>query len=109
MTHDFGLRGHAVGFVDDDDIPAAAGHRAEVHAPQQVPVEADGSAYFEAPVRNPIYFHAIDQHGTAVQSMRSETYVHHGEQLHVTNGSIKTGVHGGSRTTAGQFGPARPT
>ncbi len=46
-----------------------------------VPVEADGSAYFEAPVGKPIYFQAIDQHGTAVQSMRSATYVHPGEQL----------------------------
>lgn len=46
-----------------------------------VPVEADGSAYFEAPVGKPIYFQAIDQHGTAVQSMRSVTYVHPGEKL----------------------------
>ena len=43
--HDFGLRGHAVGFVDDDDFPAAAGHRAEVHAPQQV---FDGAAVLRA-------------------------------------------------------------
>ena len=160
-----------------------------------VPVEADGSVYFQAPVGKPIYFQAIDQHGTAVQSMRSVTYVHPGEQLscqgcherkhdppnrspqlplalrrepspiqpdvegsnpfnyvrlvqpvldrhcvgchqekraldlsgqpgaahgwtrsyanladkygfyfHVTNGSIKQGVHGGSRTIAGEFG-----
>lgn len=160
-----------------------------------VPVEADGSAYFQAPVGKPIYFQALDQQGTAVQSMRSVTYVHPGEQLtcqgcherkhdpphrspqlplalrrepspirpdvagsnpfnyvrlvqpvldrhcvgchqekqaldlsgkpgaahgwtqsyasladkygfyfHVTNGSIKLGVHGGSRTLAGQFG-----
>jgi hypothetical protein len=46
-----------------------------------VPVEQDGSVYFEAPVGKPIYFQAIDQHGTAVQSMRSVTYVHPGEQL----------------------------
>jgi hypothetical protein len=46
-----------------------------------VPVEADGSVYFEAPVGKPIYFQAIDQHGTAVQSMRSVTYVHPGEKL----------------------------
>ncbi len=162
-----------------------------------VPVDPDGSVYFEAPVGKPIYFQAIDQHGLAVQSMRSLTYVHPGEQLtchgchepklaspreggtmpsamrrapvkiapevdgsnpfnyprlvqpvldrhcvkchtknktkapdltgtitgnngwtqsyvslagkygfyfHVTNGSINTGVHGGSRTTAGKFG-----
>ena len=43
--HDFGLRGHAVGFVDDDDFPAAAAHRAEVHAPQEV---FDGAAVLGA-------------------------------------------------------------
>ncbi len=160
-----------------------------------VPVEADGSVYFEAPVGKLIYFQALDAKGMAVQSMRSGTYVHPGERLtcqgchehkrrspsepvkvplalrrapsklqpdyqgsnpfnyvrlvqpvldrncvgchkekkaldltgvvegsnrftrsynnlagkygfyfHVTNGSIKTGVHGGSRTIAGKFG-----
>jgi hypothetical protein len=46
-----------------------------------VPVEADGSAYFEAPVGRPIYFQALDDRGMAVQSMRSATYVHPGERL----------------------------
>ncbi len=46
-----------------------------------VPVEADGSAYFEAPTGIPIYFQALDKQGLAVQSMRSDTYVHAGEQL----------------------------
>lgn len=46
-----------------------------------VPVERDGSAYFEAPVGKLIYFQALDQRGMAVQSMRSATYVHPGEQL----------------------------
>jgi hypothetical protein len=46
-----------------------------------VPVEADGSAYFEAPVGKLIYFQALDDRGMAVQSMRSATYVHPGEQL----------------------------
>jgi len=46
-----------------------------------VPVEADGSAYFEAPVGKPIFFQALDDRGMAVQSMRSATYVHPGEQL----------------------------
>lgn len=46
-----------------------------------VPVEADGSAYFKAPAGKPIYFQAIDQRGTAVQSMRSATYLHAGERL----------------------------
>lgn len=46
-----------------------------------VPVEEDGSAYFEAPVEKAIYFQALDQNGMAVQSMRSSTYVHPGEQM----------------------------
>ncbi len=46
-----------------------------------VPVESDGSAYFEAPVGKLIYFQALDDRGMAVQSMRSATYVHPGEQL----------------------------
>jgi hypothetical protein len=46
-----------------------------------VPVESDGSAYFEAPVEKEIYFQALDSLGCAVQSMRSGTYVHRGEQL----------------------------
>jgi hypothetical protein len=46
-----------------------------------VPVEADGSAYFSLPVGRPVYFQALDEHGLAVQSMRSDTYAHHGERL----------------------------
>jgi hypothetical protein len=46
-----------------------------------VPVEEDGSAYFEAPVGREIYFQALDAQGLAVQSMRSGTYVHPGERL----------------------------
>lgn len=46
-----------------------------------VPVEEDGSAYFEAPVEKLIYFQALDESGKAVQSMRSGTYVHPGEHL----------------------------
>jgi hypothetical protein len=46
-----------------------------------VPVEADGSVHFEAPVGVPIYFQALDEQGMAIQSMRSVTYVHPGERL----------------------------
>jgi len=46
-----------------------------------VPVEPDGSVYFEAPVNKAIYFQALDQNGMAVQSMRSCTYIHPGEHL----------------------------
>ena len=44
-----------------------------------VPVEADGSAYFRAPARKPLYFQALDETGRAVQSMRSVTYLQPGE------------------------------
>ena len=46
-----------------------------------VPVEADGSAFFEAPVDVPLYFQALDAEGRTVQNMRSDTYVHPGEKL----------------------------
>jgi hypothetical protein len=46
-----------------------------------VPVEEDGSAYFHVPAGKAIYFQALDAQGMAVQSMRSATYVHPGEQL----------------------------
>ena len=46
-----------------------------------VPVEADGSAYFTAPVGVPLFFQALRADGCAVQNMRSDTYVHPGERL----------------------------
>ncbi len=51
------------------------------HVLGTVPVEEDGSAYFLAPINSEIYFQALDSLGTAVQSMRSGTYVHPGEHL----------------------------
>lgn len=44
-----------------------------------VPVEADGSAYFEAPARTPLLFQALDAQGRAVQTMRSLVYLQPGE------------------------------
>jgi len=46
-----------------------------------VPVESDGSAYFRAPARKPLYFQAVDAEGQAVQSMRSVTYLQPGERV----------------------------
>jgi len=46
-----------------------------------VPVEKDGSVFFEAPIDKSIYFQLLDENGMAVQSMRSLTYVHAGEQM----------------------------
>jgi hypothetical protein len=45
-----------------------------------VDVESDGSAYFRAPARKPLYFQALDEEGRAVQTMRSVTYLQPGEQ-----------------------------
>lgn len=45
------------------------------------PVESDGSVYCEVPAGVPFYLQALDKQGRAVQSMRSDTYVHPGELL----------------------------
>ena len=45
------------------------------------PVEADGSAHFVVPANKELFFQALDEHGLAVQSMRSSTYLRPGERL----------------------------
>ncbi len=44
-----------------------------------VPVEADGSAYFETPPRAFVFFQLLDAEGMMIQSMRSGTVVQPGE------------------------------
>jgi len=44
-----------------------------------VPVEADGSAYFEAPANTFLYFQLLDAEGRMLQTMRSGTIVQPGE------------------------------
>jgi hypothetical protein len=46
-----------------------------------VPVEEDGSVYCLAPIERGLIFQLLDENGLAIQSMRSLTYVHPGEQL----------------------------
>lgn len=46
-----------------------------------VPIEEDGSVYFEAPAGITFYFQALDERGMAVQTMQSATYLHPGEHL----------------------------
>ena len=46
-----------------------------------VPVEADGSCPFLLPPGKCVYFQALDEHGRAVQSMRSDTYAQPGQTL----------------------------
>jgi hypothetical protein len=46
-----------------------------------VPVEPDGSAWFEVPAGKPILFQALDADGMAYQTMRSLTFVQPGERI----------------------------
>jgi hypothetical protein len=46
-----------------------------------VPVEPDGSAYFEIPSGIPVLFQALNQDGLMVQTMRSLSYVQPGQTL----------------------------
>ena len=46
-----------------------------------LPVEVDGSVYFSLPTGKSVYFQVLDEQGLAVQSMRSDTYVHTDQQL----------------------------
>ena len=45
-----------------------------------VPVEPDGSAYFEVQARRFVYFQLLDENGMMIQSMRSGTSLLPGEQ-----------------------------
>jgi hypothetical protein len=63
-----------------------------------VPVEKDGSAYFRAPARKPLYFQAVDETGHAVQNMRSITYLQPGERRSCV----------GCHEPPGTASPARP-
>ena len=59
------------------------GHPAQSNARMllgTVPVEKDGSAYFRAPARKPLYFQAVDDSGRAVQGMRTIVYLQPGER-----------------------------
>ena len=45
----------------------------------EVPVESDGSAYFEVPARTPVYFQLLDENHDTVQTMRSWSTLQPGE------------------------------
>jgi hypothetical protein len=49
-----------------------------------VPVEEDGSVFFEGPIGKLILFQLLDENGMAVQTMRSATYLHPSENLTCT-------------------------
>ncbi|MCX7820024.1 MAG: SUMF1/EgtB/PvdO family nonheme iron enzyme [Kiritimatiellae bacterium] len=64
-----------------------------------VPIEEDGSALFRVPARTPIAFQTLDEHGAAVQLMRSWTTAMPGEYVSCV----------GCHETTPQAAPARPT
>ena len=49
------------------------------HVLGTVPVEEDGSVYFEVPARTPVYFQLLDAKGCVVQTMRSWSTLQPGE------------------------------
>jgi len=79
-----------------------------------VPVEADGSAFFEVPARMPIYFQLLNERGETVQTMRSWSTLQPGEQqncfgCHEDKGTTALS-HGGItiRTQALRRSPRKP-
>lgn len=64
------------------NTPVAIGNGSQdvKHVLGEVEVEADGSAYFEVPARNPVFFQLLDARGRCVQSMRSWTMLQPGER-----------------------------
>ena len=67
-------------FMDDPNIGLAAQSLCR-GVLGVAPVESDGSAHFQVPAGVPLYFQLLDENGLAVQTMRSDTYVHAGETL----------------------------
>jgi hypothetical protein len=84
-----------------------------------VPVEEDGSAYFEVPPDRFVYFQLLDQRGMMVQSMRSGVIVQSGEtsscigchedrrQAPPATGVAKLALLRGPSPLEGWLGPAR--
>ncbi|HOX56035.1 MAG TPA: hypothetical protein P5205_02855 [Candidatus Paceibacterota bacterium] len=70
-----------------------------------VPVEADGSAYFRAPARKPLYLQAVDAGGRAVQGMRSVLYLQPGEKRGCVGCHEPASASPGRRQTLSQARP----
>ncbi len=49
-----------------------------------VPVEEDGSAFFQVPAKTPLLFQALDKNGRMIQGMRSLVYLQPGETASCT-------------------------
>ncbi|MBQ9371178.1 MAG: hypothetical protein IJU03_03210 [Thermoguttaceae bacterium] len=71
----------------------------------EVPVEEDGSAYFEVPAMTPVYFQLLDENGDVAQTMRSWSTLQPGETFgcvgcHEPKGSVIENVAATGATTA---------
>jgi hypothetical protein len=76
----------------------------------ETPVYEDGSAYFKAPARTPLYFQMIDENGYVVQSMRSWSTLQPGETLSCVGcheDKNTAGAVSATATQAMQAGPKR--
>lgn len=79
----------------------------------EVPVESDGSAYFEVPALTPVYFQLLDANGDVVQTMRSWSTLQPGETFgcvgcHEPKGSvIENAASTGATTEALRKGAAQ--
>ena len=74
-------RGVAGGSIVNTPIAIENGSQDVKHVLGEVDVEDDGSAYFEVPARNAVYFQLLDEEGRCVQTMRSWTMVLPGEDV----------------------------
>ena len=81
MTMPSGYPPHGTGFSENSSLDSVNLARWVLGT---VPVEEDGSAFFEMPAQIEFQFQALDENGLAVQSMRSSSYVQPGETLSCT-------------------------
>ena len=66
----------------------------------EVPVEEDGSAFFEVPALTPVYFQLLDRNGDVVQTMRSWSTLQPGETFACVGCHEPKGASIGNVTTA---------
>ena len=71
--------GPAGGAMISTPIAVGGGTWDVKHVLGTVPVEEDGSAYFEVPALTPVYFQLLDKNGDCVQTMRSWSTLQPGE------------------------------